>query len=214
MDGETFGGRKKIFFVYEKSIKSLLTKVTIPGLWHNTCFHFSWKASALSWRMLANASNYFSSLTHTMNHSHHEHHQGDQAGVPHCPWLHINLSIIALNNPREWLWVTLLPWSHYSSHYHLLSRHEDISPRTVSGYFRGRKTTHQTLAFYHQMEENDEESSCVQGVSKCKDVNVWALVGLQREDKSWWSWRVVHTLVYRHFIPWPKWGLSPFLQCS
>lgn len=30
----------------------------------------------------------------------------------------------------------------------------------------------QTLAFYHQMEENDEQSSCVQGVTKCKDVNV------------------------------------------
>lgn len=34
------------------------------------------------------------------------------------------------------------------------------------------------------MQENDEQSSCVQGVSKRKDVNVWVLVGLQREDKS------------------------------
>lgn len=30
----------------------------------------------------------------------------------------------------------------------------------------------QTLAFNYQMQENDEESSCVQRVSKCKDVNV------------------------------------------
>lgn len=131
MNGKTFGGRKKFLFVYEKSIKSSLTKVTIPGLRHNTCFHFSWKASAWSWRMLANAGNYSSSLTHTMNHSHHEYHQGGQAGVPQSSWPQTILSMTALNNPRERLRVTPLPGSHHSSHYHLFSRHEDISQQQL-----------------------------------------------------------------------------------
>lgn len=53
---------------------------------------------------------------------------------------------------------------------------EDISPRQ-------KEDTHQTLAFYHQVEENDEQSCCVQGIPKCEDVNVRALVGLQGENR-------------------------------
>lgn len=131
MNGRTFGGRKKCLFVYEKSIKSSLRKVTIPRFRHNTCFHLSWKAPAWSWRTLANAGNYSSSLTHAMSHSHHEYHQGGQVSVPHASRLHTILSITALNNPREWLWATLLPGSHHSSHYHWFSRPEDISQRQL-----------------------------------------------------------------------------------
>lgn len=50
------------------------------------------------------------------------------------------------------------------------------------------------------MEEDDEQSWCVQGIPKRKDVNVRALVGLHGEDSRGWVWGL-HTLgAWHHCI--------------
>ena len=74
-----------------------------------------------------------------------------------------------------------------------------------------KERTHQTLAFNHQVEENDEQSRRVQGIPKGEDVNVRALVGLQGKHRG--GHEELHTLAgVTPFYLWLKCGLS--IRCN
>lgn len=101
----------------------------MPGIRNNTSFNFSWKASAWFWRMLAIEVQLFLQPDSPLHKSSIiDITKGTRQAFstfPSCTSTSASWHSAISKNSHES--ITLLLWSHHSSHYQLSSRHEGLA---------------------------------------------------------------------------------------